>query len=33
MMLWENYKIGFSGRFNELYMALKHNGFGDQEEF
>ncbi len=27
----ENYKIGFSGRFNELYMALKHNGFGDQE--
>ena len=27
----ENYRIGFSGRFNELYMALKRNGFGDQE--
>ncbi len=27
----ENYKIGFSGKFNELYMALKRNGFGDQE--
>ena len=27
----ENYKIGFSGKFNELYTALKRNGFGDQE--
>ena len=27
----KNYQIGFSGKFNELYNALKKQGFGDAE--
>ncbi len=27
----ESYKIGFSGNFDELYQALKKQGFGEQE--
>ena len=27
----ENFKIGFSGNFDELYQALKKEGFGDEE--
>ena len=27
----ENFKIGFSGKFDELYQALKKDGFNDEE--
>ena len=27
----KSYRIGFSGKFNELYQELKKQGFGEQE--